>query len=72
VVRTAFHDDRNKPYSRKIPQPVEPEAIAAAIIDGIETGKSRRTVPGWIEIAVTAQRRVPRVFEVMSRLLGGN
>jgi uncharacterized protein len=72
VVRTAFHDDRNKPYSRKIPQPVEPEAIAAAIIDGIETGKSRRTVPGWIEIAVTAQRRMPRVFEVMSRLFGGN
>ena len=42
---TAFHDDRNKPYWPKIPQPVEPEAIAAAIIDGIETGKSRRTVP---------------------------
>ena len=72
VVRTAFHDHRNKPYSRKIPHPVEPQAIAAAIIDEIETGKSRRTVPGWIEIAVTAQRRMPRVFELMSRLFGGN
>lgn len=72
VVKTAFHDDRNKPYSRKFPRPVEPEAIAAAIIDGIEHGKSRRTVPGWIELAVTAQRRLPRVFEVASRLFGGN
>ncbi len=72
VVRTAFHDHRNKPYSRKFPRPVEPEKIAAAIVDALEKGKTRRTVPGWLELAVKAQRRAPRVFEVLSRVFGGN
>jgi short-subunit dehydrogenase len=72
VVRTAFHDHRNKPYSRKIPRPVAPEKIAAAIVDALETGKTRRTVPGWLELPVKAQRRMPRVFEVLSRGFGGN
>jgi short-subunit dehydrogenase len=72
VVRTAFHDHRNKPYSRKIPRPVAPEKIAEAILDALEHDKTRRTVPGWIELAVTAQRRMPRLFEVMARRFGGN
>jgi hypothetical protein len=72
VVKTAFHDHRNKPYSRKIPRPLAAEKIADAIVDALVNRKSRRTVPGWIEVAVTAQRRMPRVFETMSRVFGGN
>jgi len=72
VVKTAFHDHRNKPYSRKIPRPVAPEKIADAIIDALIHDKSRRTVPGWLELAVNAQRRMPRVFEAMARVFGGN
>ena len=72
VVKTAFHDHRNKPYSRKFPRPLPPEKIADAIIDVLENGKTRRTVPGWIELGVVAQRRMPRLFELMSRIFGGN
>jgi short-subunit dehydrogenase len=72
VVKTAFNEHRNKPYSRKIPRPLPPERIADAIIDALLHGKSRRTVPGWIEVAVKAQRRMPRVFETLARIFGGN
>jgi hypothetical protein len=72
VVRTAFHDHRNKPYSRRFPRPVDPEKIATAVIDALEHDRTRRTVPGWIEIAVAVRRRAPRLFDLGSRLFGGN
>jgi short-subunit dehydrogenase len=70
VVKTAFHDNRNEPYDRTIPRPVVPEKIAAVIIELIETGRERRTVPGWLEIAPIARRRWPPVFRALWKRFG--
>jgi short-subunit dehydrogenase len=70
VVKTAFHDSRNEPYDRALPKPVPPERIAAAIIDLLETGAERRTVPSWLEVAPMVRRRAPAVFRTLWRRFG--
>jgi short-subunit dehydrogenase len=70
VVKTAFHDKRNEPYDRLIPRPVPPEKIAAVILGLLETGRERQTVPGWLEVAPIARRRVPWLFRPLWRWFG--
>jgi short-subunit dehydrogenase len=72
VVRTAFHINRNEPYDRRWPRPIGPEKIARAIVDVLESGAERRTVPPWLEIASTARRTVPWLYRSLSRRFGGD
>jgi len=70
VVKTAFHDNRNEPYDRSIPRPVAPEKVADVIVNLIETGRERQTVPGWLEVAPIARRRWPWLFRPLWRRFG--
>jgi short-subunit dehydrogenase len=70
VVRTAFHDNRNEPYARRFPRLVPPERIAEAMVEVIESGDERRTVPAWLEVAAIVRRRTPWLFRTLSRRLG--
>jgi NADP-dependent 3-hydroxy acid dehydrogenase YdfG len=70
VVRTAFHDHRTEPYSRRWPRPIPPERIAAAIVDVLKSGAARRTVPPWLDLASRARRTVPWLYRPLSRRFG--
>jgi short-subunit dehydrogenase len=70
VVRTAFHDNRNQPYDRRFPRLVPAERIAAAMVEVIESGAERRTVPSWLELAAVVRRRAPWLFRSLSRRFG--
>jgi NADP-dependent 3-hydroxy acid dehydrogenase YdfG len=70
VVRTAFHENRNAPYERRWPRPIAPEQIARAIVDVLESGAERRTVPPWLDIASRARRSVPWLYRSLSRRFG--
>ena len=71
VVRTAFHDHRNTPYGRRFPRPMEPEKIADIIAGMLERGTEHRTVPGWLDLAAQAHRRVPWLYGPLARRFGG-
>jgi short-subunit dehydrogenase len=71
VVHTAFHDTRSEPYRRRFPRPLPPEKIAAAIVEVLESGAERRTVPPWLDIASRARRSVPWLYRSLSRRFGG-
>jgi short-subunit dehydrogenase len=71
VVRTAFHDNRGEPYTRRFPRLIEPERVATAIVEVLESGAERRTVPPWLELAATARRSVPWLYRSLSRRFGG-
>jgi short-subunit dehydrogenase len=70
VVRTDFHTARNEPYDRSWPRPIPPERIATAIVEVLETGAERRTVPRWLDLASRARRTVPWLYRPLSRRFG--
>jgi short-subunit dehydrogenase len=70
VVRTDFHTNRNAPYDRSWPRPIPPERIATAILEVLETGAERRTVPRWLDLASRARRTAPWLYRPLSRRFG--
>lgn len=70
VVATAFHDTRNEPYNRAFPRPVQPERIAATIVDMMQRGIERRTVPRWLNVAVRARSSFPWLYRTLARRFG--
>jgi short-subunit dehydrogenase len=71
VVRTAFHDHRSEPYTRRFPRLISPEQVAVAIAEVLASGAERRTVPPWLELAAIARRTVPWLYRPLSRRFGG-
>jgi uncharacterized protein len=71
VVRTAFHDSRAEPYTRRFPRLIAPERVATAIVEVVTSGAERRTVPPWLELATAARRSVPWLYRSLSRRFGG-
>jgi short-subunit dehydrogenase len=67
VVRTAFHEARNEPYERRFPRPMPPERVAAVILDVLQSGAERRTVPRWLEVAVRFNRTAPGLYSALAR-----
>ncbi|HEX3824002.1 MAG TPA: SDR family NAD(P)-dependent oxidoreductase [Mycobacteriales bacterium] len=70
VVRTAFHERRNTPYERRFPRPIAPAQIARAILDVLDSGAERRTVPRWLDLAARARRWLPWLYRPLARRLG--
>jgi short-subunit dehydrogenase len=71
VVRTAFHASRGEPYTRRFPRLIPPEQVATAIVEVLESGAARRTVPPWLELAAVARRRAPWLYRALSQRFGG-
>jgi short-subunit dehydrogenase len=70
VVRTRFLDNRNLPYRRRWPRPIQPEQVAAAVVRVLETGAERRTEPPWLDLAAQTRRRFPWLYRALSRRFG--
>lgn len=68
VVATAFFDRRGAAYDRRLPRPVGAERVAEAVVDALQSGRMRVTVPRWLGIPAALRRRAPVVYRALSRL----
>jgi short-subunit dehydrogenase len=66
VVETAFFAGRGAPYGRRRPKPVQPERVAAAIVDAVGRDCARVVVPGWLELAVRLHGAAPGAFRALA------
>jgi short-subunit dehydrogenase len=70
VVRTAFHESRELPYTRRYPRLMAPERVAEAIVDVLRTGVDHRTVPRWLDLAGMVRNSSPWLYRSLSRHFG--
>lgn len=61
-VATGFGEARGHPYDRARPKPVEPEAVAAAVVRAVEGDKQEQYVPGSFRPAVVMRHLFPPLF----------
>lgn len=69
AVDTGFFARRGTPYDRRVPKPVEPGRVAAAIVDALE-GKDDVVVPAWLGIAPKVRALAPRTYRRLARRFG--
>lgn len=70
AVRTEFFDRRGTPYGRRIPRPVRPERVAAAVVRGIEQELPNQMIPRWIALAPAVRAAFPPIFRTLSKRFG--
>lgn len=61
-VNTQFSEARGVPFQRKVPRPVKPERIAAAVIKAIERDRFEQTVPRWLRSGSIARSIAPNLY----------
>jgi short-subunit dehydrogenase len=67
AVQTPFFASRGTPYGRRLPAPVPPERIAAAIVDAILRNRAEVIVPRWLSVGVRVHGAAPEAFRVLAR-----
>lgn len=70
AVRTSFFERRGTPYGRRIPRPMPPDRVAAAIVRGLERGSGDTVLPHWLALAPATRAIAPRLFEALNRRMG--
>jgi short-subunit dehydrogenase len=70
VVDTPFFDGRGGLPSRRVPRPVSPEAVAAALVRGVERDRDEVWVPGWLRVSPALRATLPRTFHRLSARFG--
>jgi short-subunit dehydrogenase len=61
-VDTGFFTARGHPYERRVPRPVAPERVAAAVVEAVERGRAERFVPRWLRSALVARVVAPPLY----------
>jgi short-subunit dehydrogenase len=67
AVASAYFDRRGVPYHRRIPRPVPPERVAAAIVDAVARGRGEVFVPRWLALGARVHGLAPVLFARASR-----
>jgi hypothetical protein len=70
VVDTDFFTTRGVPYDRRFPRPVPADRVAAAVVDVLRTGRTRRVEPRWLAVPARLATLAPRTFRVLARRAG--
>jgi short-subunit dehydrogenase len=70
VVATGFFDGRGEPYQRRLPRPVPPDVIAAAVVRSVEQGRRHTLVPRWLGIAPRVRAIAPSLYRTLARRFG--
>jgi short-subunit dehydrogenase len=70
AVRTEFFTTRGRAYDRRVPRPVEPEAVAAQAIRAVEDDHAEVWVPSWLRVAGTTRAVLPGAFRRLSQRFG--
>jgi short-subunit dehydrogenase len=71
AVRSGFFTTRGHPYDRRIPRPVNEDAVAAAVIAAIRADRPEVWVPRWLRIAPVVRAAAPTAFRRLSARYGG-
>ena len=61
-VDTHFTDARGVPFQRKIPRPVTPERVAAAIVAAIERDRFEQSIPRWLGFPPILRALAPSAY----------
>jgi NAD(P)-dependent dehydrogenase (short-subunit alcohol dehydrogenase family) len=67
VVETGFFDTRGVPYDRRVPRPVRPERVAAAVVRALERGTPRTVVPRWLAFPAWLSAALPGPYRALAR-----
>jgi NAD(P)-dependent dehydrogenase (short-subunit alcohol dehydrogenase family) len=67
AVATGFFDTRGVPYDRRLPRPVRPERIAAAVVDALATGRDRQVQPRWLALPARLSATMPKTYRALAR-----
>jgi short-subunit dehydrogenase len=70
VVRTPFFERRGRPYERRLPRPVAPERVAAAVEAAIERQRAEAWVPRWLAVAPRVRALAPGTYRRLAARFG--
>lgn len=70
VVDTDFFDTRGRPYDRRLPRPVPPEVVAAALVAAIADDRAEAWVPRWLRVAPVVRSFAPGAYRRLSARFG--
>jgi short-subunit dehydrogenase len=65
-VDTRFFERRGTPYDRRWPRPVSADRVAAALVEGIESGRAEVTVPRWLDLPARLRGAAPGLFRELA------
>jgi short-subunit dehydrogenase len=71
VVDTPFFDRRGRPYDRRRPRPLPPDAVAAALVKGIAADRAELYAPRWLRLPVVVRGTMPGVYRRLAARFGG-
>jgi short-subunit dehydrogenase len=69
AVDTAFFARRGAPYDRRVPRPLPPDRVAAAVVRALESGRPRTVVPAWLRLPARLATTAPDVYRTLARRL---
>lgn len=69
AVTTPYYARRGQPYHRRIPRPVSPERVAAALVDAVRHHRAEVFVPRWLTVGARVHGAAPALFAQLSRRL---
>lgn len=70
AVDTGFFATRGRAYDRRVPRPVEPAAVARAVVRAIEQDRAETWIPRWIRLAAVVRALFPAGFRRLATRFG--
>ena len=67
VVDTGFFETRGLPYDRRVPRPLPPSRVAAAVVRALERGTPRTVVPRWLAFPAWLSAALPGPYRALAR-----
>lgn len=61
-VKTRFTETRGVPFQRRFPRPLEPERVAAAVVEAVERDRFEQTIPKWLRFGSIARAIAPDLY----------
>jgi short-subunit dehydrogenase len=62
VVRTQFFERQGRPYGRRFPRPIPPEAVARAVLRAIRGNRAEVFAPRWIAVPAWLRGAMPGLY----------
>ena len=70
AVATGFFATRGVPYDRRVPRPVRPERVAAAVLAALTRGLPRQVEPRWLGLPARLSATAPGLYRALARRFG--
>jgi short-subunit dehydrogenase len=71
AVDTPFFTTRGAPYGRRLPRPVPPQSVAAAVVRAVVDGRAETWVPRWLRLAPAVRALAPAPYRRLTAAFGG-